>query len=197
METWLAVVGMVTVGAATPGPNNVVVLRVAATKGVASATPMILGIVLGGLGLLAVIAAGGETLFETYPQVRTALRLGGAGYLFWLGGGLITATLRTGGAAVEHAAPSAPERPLALFAFQFLNPKAWLLATTAVATAPSSRHGAWWLMLTFTVVPVLCLLLWSSAGALLTQALLRERFRNRFDRAMGGLLIASALLVVA
>ncbi|MEX2124759.1 MAG: LysE family transporter [Woeseia sp.] len=85
MESLLALAGLIAVGAVTPGPNNFIVLRTAARSGIAGALPAVAGVVLGGLGLLAVAAAGGAVMFSSVPGFREALALGGCLYLAWLG----------------------------------------------------------------------------------------------------------------
>jgi threonine/homoserine/homoserine lactone efflux protein len=88
----------------------------------------------------------------------------------------------------------------ALFAFQFLNPKAWVMTLTVVAAFESvaiDRPSWFWLAALYAVIPAMCLLCWALAGAALGRMLRREVARRRFDVAMGALLvISSGLLVV-
>jgi threonine/homoserine/homoserine lactone efflux protein len=193
-ETMLAVAGLVTAGAITPGPNNFIVLRAASRQGVAGALPAIAGVVLGGLGLLAVVAGGGLALFASFPGLRQALVIAGALYLAGLGFALVLASFRE--PAKARASAGGPAGLASLAAFQFANPKAWILAMTATAAMPPGAHGLAQLAGLFVAIPVACLLLWALGGALLQRALERPRARAGFERAMGALLLASSLFLL-
>jgi threonine/homoserine/homoserine lactone efflux protein len=196
METLIALAGLITVGAITPGPNNFIVLRTAARSGLAGTLPAVAGIVLGGLGLLVIAAAGGAALFDTLPGLRPALALGGCLYLVWLGFRLIADSF----APKENPAACArlPAGVAGLAGFQFLNPKSWVLVLTAVAAMPLGTASAFLQLATlFVLIPAVCLLLWSACGALLMRALANARISAWFDRAMGGMLAASAAALFA
>lgn len=194
METLLAVAGLLVVGAITPGPNNLVVLRTAARRGFAAALPAVAGIVLGGLGLLAIAVTGGAALFGALPGLRLALALGGCLYLAWLGFRLIADSFAQG--QQDSPAGRLPAGVAGLAAFQFLNPKSWVLVLTAAAAMPARTPADFLqLGLLFALIPAVCLLLWSSLGALLMRALANGRISSWFDRVMGGTLAASAALL--
>ncbi|HWM86990.1 MAG TPA: LysE family transporter [Kofleriaceae bacterium] len=185
MQVLVGVVTLVLVAAITPGPNNFVVLRAAARAGLAAALPAIAGIVAGSLALLAVVGAGAGALFAAEPQLRTLVTVAGCAYLAWLGAGL----LRSQPAAPAASTP--PAGPLALFGFQFLNPKGWVMVLTATSAAPDAP---WWhLAAVFAIVPALCLLVWSLLGAGISRLLARPVAAARFDRVMGVLLVTSAI----
>jgi threonine/homoserine/homoserine lactone efflux protein len=198
MENLLAVAGLVSVGAITPGPNNLIVLRTAARAGLAGALPAVAGIVLGSLGLLLLAAAGGAALFERLPGLRLALALGGCMYLVWLGCRLIAGSFapKEGEAAMLRL----PAGLAGLAGFQFLNPKSWVLGLTAVAAMPPTNPLVLLqLAALFVVIPAACLLLWSSCGVLMARALTNRRISSWFDRVTGSTLAvsAAALLVAA
>lgn len=197
MSSWIAVVGMVAVGAITPGPNNLVVLRAAARSGPRSALPAAAGIVLGGLVLLAAAALGGDLLFLAFPWARPAIAAAGSLYLAWLGGALVAASFKEP-AGGERTDPAPPAGLAALLAFQLTNPKAWTMAWTAVSSLGDVGALAAFARLApvFVVVPALSLAAWSTAGTLLAAALRRRRVRAWFDRGMGGLLVGAAAMLL-
>jgi threonine/homoserine/homoserine lactone efflux protein len=199
METLVAAAGLVTVAALTPGPNNLVVLRAAARSGVRSALPAIAGIVLGGLLLLAVVAAGGIALFEAAPGARTATRLAGGAYLTWLGGLLLVKSFREASPETHAQGGRGPSGVAGLLAFQFLNPKSWVMALIATSAVDAREPwvGLAQLALLFALIPTVCLLLWSSLGSLLASVLRQKAARAWVDRVMGVLLLASAVLLLS
>jgi threonine/homoserine/homoserine lactone efflux protein len=190
MRELMPVVGLVVVAAITPGPNNLIVLRAAGRGGVLAAVPAMAGVVAGGLALLALVAAGAGALLDAEPRLRAVLAVGGGLYLAWLG--LRLMGVRAGRAAEPEAGggrASLPDGALAVFGFQFLNPKGWVM----VATAAASGAGFWQLAAVFAIVPAVCLTLWAAFGSAMAGLLERPRFAARFDRAMGALLVACAL----
>ncbi|MDX2205884.1 MAG: LysE family translocator [Hyphomicrobiaceae bacterium] len=113
----------------TPGPNNAMLMATGLTYGFRRGLPHLFGVALGfgvmvlavGLGLGAVVAA--------VPAVYTALKYAGAAYLLYLAWQIATAP-----AAVDPA--EAGGRPITFLqaaAFQWLNPKAWVMAVGAVS----------------------------------------------------------------
>ena len=193
MHDLLAPAGLLLAAAITPGPNNLVVLREAGRGDVRDVAAAIVGIVLGGLALLGVVASGASALLATHAALRTALAVSGAAYMAWLGVCLLGDTRGT--AATRAAA--LPTGALGLFGFQFLNPKGWAMVLAIVAARPATGlPGYLPLVLLFTAIPLACLLLWGLAGRLLAARLAHPRSRRRLDIAMGVLLLASAVLLL-
>ncbi|HET7587627.1 MAG TPA: LysE family translocator [Gammaproteobacteria bacterium] len=196
MNALLAVAGFVFVAAITPGPNNLVVMRMAMCTGVSRALPAIAGVVAGGMVLLGLATAGLGRLAAADARIRSGVMMVGCCYLAWLGASLIVRSFRTPAAGLSSKA--SPAGAAGLFAFQFLNPKGWAMVMTAASTIGSGRGGVDFasLAVIFIVIPAICLLLWSSLGALLARHLARNAVRRRFDRGMGALLVGSALLLL-
>ena len=198
METLVPTAVLIGVGALTPGPNNLVVLRAGARAGWREALPAIVGIVLGGLALLAVVALGGGALFARLPGARLLIAVAGCLYLGMLGGRLMLASFRTAEPVDAHRGTELPTGVLALLGFQFLNPKSWMLTVTAVSTSQTGTGGGALvgLVALFVLLPTACLAAWALLGALLSKALRQRRVRAWFDRIMGLLLMLSALLLL-
>ena len=198
METLVPTAVLIGVGALTPGPNNLVVLRAGARTGWRGSLPAIAGIVLGGLALLSVAALGGGALFARSPEVRLLVAVVGCLYLAVLGGRLMLESFRATTTPDAPLAADLPTGALALFGFQFLNPKSWVLTLTAVSTAQGGPAGEALVGLAalFLLLPTACLGAWALLGALLSSALRRPRVRAWFDRLMGLLLLLSALLLL-
>ena len=196
METLIACAGLIALGAITPGPNNLAVLRIAVAKGMAAALPATAGIVLGGLTMLALGQMGLAALIETHPWLRHAIAVCGGTYLAWLGLVLVWRSFQPGRAMDSDA--SVPDGALALFAFQFTNPKAWALVLTVSAAAPEAGGDTATMLLfaLFLAIPSICLIAWAAFGRLIAPLLSNALARARFDRAMGALLAASALVLV-
>ncbi len=205
MDPLVAVAGFVAVAAITPGPNNFIVMTAAGRGGFPAALPAMAGVVAGGLGLLVVIWSGAGAAFAAVPQLRLVLVAAGALYLAWLGAVLIWRA-RGSGTGLDQPAGhrragggGLPSTMLGVAAFQFMNPKGWVLVATAAAALSAGGTGLAalaTLAALLIAIPSVCLILWAGAGAAIAGWLGRPAARRRFDRAMGALLIASAALLL-
>jgi threonine/homoserine/homoserine lactone efflux protein len=180
-------------GAITPGPNNLLVLRAVADRGWRGGLGGVAAIVGGSVVLLALAIGGFGALVDTWPGLRSALGAAGALYLAWLGAGLLRGTADT----PRHG----PRRDgaLALFLFQFVNPKGWLLMLVVAAAAPAGETTATVLRLLPMTVAITgaCLLLWALLGRALAEAFAHPVRRRWIDRASGIALLACALPLLA
>jgi len=87
-DTLVSVAAIVAVNFAawiTPGPNMIAVISAAVSAGRRAGLATGMGLALGAVIWAGLALAGVTVLFEIFPNVALALRLLGAGYLFWLG----------------------------------------------------------------------------------------------------------------
>ncbi len=199
MEPLLAIAGVVFAAVISPGPNNFVVMRNAALHGPGGAVVAIGCVVGGTLMLVLVVASGATLIFDAVPALVSATTLIGSVYLCYLGVKLLFA-----GSRREHPAHSALETtsPVSvpgLIAFQFLNPKSWVIVMTATSFMAERQDAEAFpaaLLAVFFVVPTVCLTAWAAAGFALSELLRQPSFRRRFDSVMGVLLITSGLALL-
>ena len=114
----------------TPGPNNVMVASSGATFGFARTLPHLIGVAIGFPIMLVAVALGAGHLLQAVPVLHTVLKWVGAAYLLWLAWHIA----RARPAPPEAQAASRPLTMLQAGLFQWVNPKAWIIALGAVAT---------------------------------------------------------------
>jgi len=186
MNMLLGVSGLIFVSAVTPGPNNIAVLRIAGEQGLKATAAAILAVVLGSLALLIVTQAGLDFVAARHEWLRGATTVGGVGYLLYIGASTIYRKPLSGA--------------WSLFAFQFANPKAWVLILTAAAAARRSGRSPSDVLITLvallTVIPITCLMGWALLGRALMRCVQDARRQAWLARAMGMLLIASAASLI-
>jgi leucine efflux protein len=78
-----------------PGPNTLLVLATAAKRGVAEGYRAASGVFVGDAVLMTLSAAGVASLMKAYPPLFTAVKYLGAGYLAWIGIGMLRSAWRT------------------------------------------------------------------------------------------------------
>lgn len=180
---------------ATPGPNNMMLTASGANFGFLKTIPHILGINFGMSTLFAVASMGLGSLFSIYPQLQTILKIGGVTYLFYLSWKI--ARTRSGS---EIKGRGKPFSFVQAAAFQFMNPKAFFIALTAISTFTVSGEGypASALLVTtiFFLVCMPSVSIWAGFGTAIGRLLNGRRSIRLFNISMGSLTAASALMLV-
>lgn len=185
----IALISYCFVSSITPGPNNLMLLASGVRFGFLRSIPHILGIGLGFASLLGGIALGLGALLHAVPELIWGLKLLGGGYMLWLAWRIATAP---GFEAGKGAARSM--RSIEAAAFQWVNPKAWMMGITAMTTYTSSEP--YWLMASimvavFVLVNVPSVSIWTGFGTVMVQYLQQPRLFRGFSVLMGGLLVLS------
>ena len=174
----------------TPGPNNLMLMSAGANFGFRRSVPHILGISVGCQVLLLAIAMGLGQLLERYPQATLLLKIGGGMFLLYM--------------ALQLARPRKPRldvqeelKPLTFLQaalFQWVNPKAWLMLITVVASYANPQQ----FVLSVAMIAVIFFLMgiplisaWNIGGVALKGWLQQGQRLLRFNQAMAVLLLAS------
>lgn len=185
-------------GSFTPGPNNMMLTASGATFGFRRSLPHIAGVSLGFPVMVLAVGLGLGTVFTAYPVVHHVLKWVGAAYLAWLAWHVATARR---GTAAEGGS-----RPLTFVqaaAFQWVNPKAWMMGVGALATFTSPDASALGssrvvaevmvVALVFFAVAVLSTATWTAFGTGIGRFLSSDRRLRVFNLTMGALLLLSII----
>ena len=162
METFLPLLGFVVAATVTPGPNNLMVLVSGANWGLARTLPHIAGIAFGFPAMIIAVGLGLGVVFDTMPGLEVALKYVAFAYLLWL-------AWRMAQAGRPETSRTRP-RPLSFLeavAFQWVNPKAWVMAVTAMATYTSHNAYIFTVLLVglaFAAVNLPCVSSWAGFG---------------------------------
>jgi threonine/homoserine/homoserine lactone efflux protein len=180
--------------AGTPGPSNALLTAAGVRAGVRRGLPSLLGQVTGmGTMLFAVTLGLGDVLLA-HPLALRLLTWGGVALLGWLAWRIATA-----GPAGE--APCARTGFLAMAAFQWINPKGWLIGVAAIATFLDRHSGsaveqAAVLAIGFALVALPSCLPWLAFGAALKRVIRTPRGWRIVNGAMAAALAASTIPLV-
>lgn len=187
-DTLLALAVYAFATSASPGPNNLMLMASGVNFGFRRTVPHMLGIGIGFTVMVVLVGLGLVGVFMAWPPARVALQVASVGYMLWLAW------------KIAHAAPPAPGRapgrPLGFFqaaGFQWVNPKAWAMALTAVAVyAPGQSLGAVLLVAAvFGAVNLPCVSAWAVLGVALRRWLDDPVRLRWFNRAMAAALVLS------
>ena len=190
----IAFVTFSAVVAGTPGPSNALLTAVGANAGVRRGLPSLLGQVTGMGAMLFAITLGLGNVLLAHPLALEILKWGGAAMLCWMAWRIATAQ------GAEGAA-NAPTGFFGMAAFQWVNPKGWLVGVAAIATFLDRRAGgalaqAVIFAILFSLVAFPSCLPWLAFGAALQRFLRTPRARRILNGAMAALLAASTILLV-
>jgi threonine/homoserine/homoserine lactone efflux protein len=187
-DVLLALAAFAFVSSITPGPNNLMLMASGANFGVRRTLPHMLGVGLGFVFMVVVVGAGLARLFDLWPPLHLVLKLASVVFLLWLAW------------RIAHAAPPSETveggRPLTFFeaaAFQWVNPKAWAMALTAVSVySPDGTLVSVALVaVVFGIVNIPSVGVWTVMGVQLRRWLTTAARLRRFNWTMAALLVAS------
>ncbi len=126
------------VSSATPGPNNLMLMTSGANFGVRRTVPHWLGIGAGFTTMIVLVGLGLIRVFDAYPITYVILKVLCVVFLLYLAWKIANAS-----APNKASASGTPMTFLQAAAFQWVNPKAWAMALTAVTVyTPSQNFSA-------------------------------------------------------
>ncbi len=187
--TLLALFTFAFVTSITPGPNNMMLFASGVNFGFRRTIPHMLGIGSGFFTLLLGVGFGLGAILEALPLLHTALKAAGGAYLLYIAWHI--AASRSIG---EGKAGARPMTFLEAAAFQWVNPKAWVMALGAMAAYPDPENYTFTVFViaaVFALVNIPSVSCWAGFGSLLRDWLSVPPRLKWFNIAMGALLALS------
>jgi threonine/homoserine/homoserine lactone efflux protein len=189
LEIFLSLLLFALTTSVTPGPNNMMLLASGVNFGFRRTIPHMFGIGGGFFVLLLSIGFGLGALLAAFPPLFVALKIAGGLYLLWIAWKI--ATSRSLG---DGRTGAAPMTFLAAAAFQWVNPKAWVMALSAMAAYTDPQNYTLTVLLVslaFTIVNIPSVSIWAGFGSALREWLSHPLRLKWFNRTMALLLVVS------
>lgn len=177
------------VSSITPGPNNLMVLSSGLNFGLRATLPHLFGIELGFMFMLLLVGLGLGQIFSLWPALYDVLKYLGAAYLLYLAYQIAQA-----GALGQTQQSSKPMGFWSAAVFQWVNPKAWIMAIGTFSAYVPTRQGVGVILfsvLLFGLLGFPSVGAWAMFGAHLRRYLQQEFYVRWFNRIMAGLLVLS------
>lgn len=194
MQSLLPLMLFALVSSITPGPNNIMLTTSGILFGFKRSVPHMLGITFGFGTLLALCATGIGSLVLAVPAIHVLLKIAGSGYLLYLAWQLRRMAFKQ-----DDGNTTTPMTFLGAAAFQFANPKAWVMAVTGASAFLPLVQPVWLAIalfsLIFCAVNLPCITLWAGTGAVLRRYLVQPKWQRLFCTLMVILTIYSALSI--
>lgn len=181
------------VTAVSPGPNNTFLLSSGANFGLRKSLPYLSGIMVGLIGMMTAMATGLGIIFTTLPLLYQILKWVGFAYIVWLAYLIIRSTSKSETGQAQYIGFWKATT------FQFVNPKAWVVIGSFMATMVPVGSGflaSAFVCLVFLIFTYPGALLWAVAGQVLKDWLSKPTRRKVFNIASAILLVLSMLPVV-
>jgi len=180
----------------TPGPNNVMLTISGIKFGFKKTIPHMIGIPIGHTIQIISVSLGLGVIFQKYPEVQNILKYIGCGYLFFL------AYKMFGSLNIKNNNENRG-RPMKLYEaslFQFLNPKAWVVALTVVTVFfPREENFIKAMLFVSLTAPLVCsfsVMTWAGFGSTIRIFISNNKIKKFIEVLMSVLLIITAIFIL-
>ena len=191
---YLAIIAFAITTCVTPGPNNALIMASGLNYGIRRSMPHYAGIIFVFPVMVLAVGLGIAQLFDVYQVMHIILKIVGAAYLSYLAYKIASAPV-----AQTNQSDGRPFTFLQAAAFQWVNPKAWVLAVGATVTYTTLGQGYVLQVLSIGIIFLLfgapCVLLWLWGGAALKTLLKNPNYVRAFNIGMALLLMGSLIPV--
>ncbi len=189
LDVFLALIGFSFVSSVTPGPNNIMLLASGVNFGFRRTIPHMFGIAFGFGILLLATGFGLQQVFEEFPQLQLIIKVLGGAYLVYLAW-----KIANSGPVEAAEGAGKPMTFMAAALFQWVNPKAWVMAITAMTVytgQPDFISSVFIVCAAFVVVNFPSVSIWCGFGVALREFLSDPKKLKIFNISMALMLIAS------
>jgi len=191
VEYYLSLLVFTFVAGITPGPNNMMLMTSGLNHGTRKSLPHFFGVCIGFPIMVVIVGFGMVALFSKYPSAYFYLKIVGISYLCYL-------AWKIANAGNPDAAKStrAPITFLQAAAFQWLNPKAWVIAIGALATFSNKEDfylSVSIVVIAYFVMGLITMFLWLKLGESLQGLLNTSRRIKYFNISMAIMLVLSVI----
>ena len=172
----------------SPGPNNILASYSGFNFGLIKTIPHMLGVIFGFTTLVIVMNIGLINVFKNFLIVQEILKYAGTIFLIYLAYKISFSKTNS-----DNSSKS-PVKFIETFFFQFLNPKAVIVAIIIVSTYVESgenyiNYSLWVIAIAF-IFACFSIVFWTLLGRFLRRFATNEKFIKRFNYVMSFLLIS-------
>ena len=198
-EIFAALAAFAVVSSITPGPNNLMLMTSGINFGLRRTVPHMLGVALGFTLMIVLIGLGVMQVIDAVPGSMIFITIASGIYLLYMAWKIAT-TDTTRAQNSDVAARSKPFTFLQAALFQWVNPKAWTMALTAISVyAPKSQGWVGILIVAgvFGIINLPVTGTWAVMGAKMRRLLNDPARLKIFNLVAAFLLVASLYPMVA
>jgi threonine/homoserine/homoserine lactone efflux protein len=190
-ELFIALFVFAGIAAFTPGPNNTLLMASGMNFGFRRTLPLVFGVAFGFPLMIGLVGLGLGRIFDIYPLLYQILKYVGAAYMLFLAWKIATAKLST-----NEAADGKPLSFLQMVLFQWVNPKGWVMAITALSAYTIAEHyyiGVGMVVGMFVFMGITSAMTWAAFGSALKGVMTDPRYFRIINVSLAVLLAASLI----
>ena len=181
----------------TPGPNNIMMLSSGLNFGYKRTIPHILGVAFGFPIMVICVGMGINIIFKIFPLAYDVMKIIGFVYLIWMAWHIANSSVEIKDNEDEN---SKPFTFIQIALFQWINPKAWIMAVTAVSSFTVSSQDMFMQVVIIAFIYLLSGVIstntWTLGGVFLKKLLKNKKVVKIFNISMAILLVASIIPVM-
>ncbi len=182
----IAVFGFVT--SVTPGPNNTYLLTSGMNFGVRKSLSYVNGIMVGLIVMFSAMYLGVGALFKAYPLIQEVLKYAGFAYVLYMAYSIVSSSF------VHKHEEIARVGFFRATLFQLINPKAWIVLISMVATFVGDETDpvkVALILAIFLIATYPGAVIWATFGEIMAGWLSKPNYRRIFNITAAILLVAS------
>lgn len=175
----------------SPGPNNIMLMTSGVNHGIVKSIPHLLGINIGFPAMVAAIGFGLGSIFIAFPSLYLIIKTLGISYLLHLTWKIARSSMPS-----TNVVSNQPITFIQAVLFQWVNPKAWVMAIGAIASFTTSEKMVSQILMIvagYAIVGGMCIATWLCAGAAMRNFLQDQAKLKIFNLVMAFLLVASVI----
>ena len=172
----------------TPGPNNILASYSGFNFGIKKTLPLMSGVAFGYTLMLTFVNFGLIVIFKNYPIIQQIIKVIGSIFLIFLAYKISFLTSNS------NILQKNPVKFFDTFLFQFINPKAIIVATIMVSTFVDSNNNyireSFWVIGINFIFAWFSITFWTLLGKFLRKFATNDKFIKIFNYVMSFLLIS-------
>ncbi len=196
LATFNLLLQILVVGCITPGPNNALLSASGMNFGYRRSVPHMLGVIFGHAFMEFGVALGAGAIYTQFPSFRVVLQIVAILLLLWLAFKIATAPVE------KLASADAEQKPWTFwqaFIFQWINPKAWLIAIAVsgqFAGGETPLLNAFYIFIATAIAGVVSTQTWTIFGVGMARLLNTPMKRRIFNFILAALILVSVVLLL-
>jgi len=191
----LSIVSFTLATVLTPGPNNIMMLSSGLNFGYKRTLPHMMGVAFGFAFMVVCVGMGINIIFEAYPFVYDIMKVVGFIYILWMAWQIANSSVD-----IKEDKNNKPFTFIQIVLFQWINPKAWIMAITAISSFTVANHDMFTQVLVIAFIYLLSGFIstntWTLGGVFLKKLLKNKKAVKIFNISMALLLVASIVPVI-
>ena len=180
----------------SPGPVNLIATSTGANYGFQRTIPHILGATIGFTSILVLIGIGLLKIIELNPNIIQYIRYLGSAFLLYMSYKIAFSSLKSNSSHSQQSPPNLLEGLLC----QWLNPKAWIVASAGITSFSRDIESNRFLIVLFSgsffIVCFISISIWAILGVSVQKHLNNSSNCRYFNYIMAGMLSLTVLYML-